>query len=49
LTLPIFLSPGERTWAVLAELSSADGTMAFASAIALGVYGHSFLFGIRTS
>ena len=28
---------------------SADGTMAFASAIALGVYDHSFLFGIKTS
>jgi hypothetical protein len=28
---------------------SADGTMAFASAIASGVYDHSFLFGINTA
>jgi outer membrane protein assembly factor BamB len=28
---------------------SADGAMAFASAIALGVYDHSFLFGVRTT
>jgi len=28
---------------------AADGSMAFASAIALGVYDHSFLFGIRTN
>jgi outer membrane protein assembly factor BamB len=28
---------------------TADGSMAFASAIALGIYDHSFLFGIRTS
>ena len=26
-----------------------DGSMAFASAIALGVYDHSFLFGLRTN
>lgn len=28
---------------------SADGSMAFASAIALGVYDHSFLFGLKTN
>ena len=28
---------------------SADGSMAFASAIALGIYDHSFLFGIKTT
>jgi outer membrane protein assembly factor BamB len=28
---------------------SADGSMAFASAIALGIYDHSFLFGIKTN
>jgi outer membrane protein assembly factor BamB len=28
---------------------SADGSMAFASAIALGIYDHSFLFGVRTT
>jgi hypothetical protein len=27
---------------------SADGTMAYASAIALRIYDHSFLFGVKT-
>ena len=44
------LTPGgQQRWTFSRARFSADGSMAFASAIALGVYDHSFLFGIKTT